>query len=375
MSSLSRPVLSPVEMFGRRLRNRLAVAPMTRVSAHGDGLATDRMKDYYRDFARGGFAIVITEGTYTDKDASQGYDRQPGITDRRQANSWAPIATAISDHGSLAIMQLMHAGALSQKQEPGRTIAPSAVPPLGEMMPAYGGSGPYRLPSAMTTTDLAEVRNGFVAAARRARRAGFHGVEIHAANGYLLDQFITEYTNRRDDEYGGSVSARIRYPAEIVAAVRDASPDDFVVGVRVSEAKVNDFNYRWGGKSEAETIFVALAEAGASYIHVAGEGRGFRESSSDKREPLSTMARRITGLPVIANGGLHDPDLADDVILDEHADLIALGRAALATPDWPRRIANGERVVAFENEIISPSASIQNTDAWFARKLAHGVHG
>ena len=375
MSSLSRPVLSPVEMFGRRLCNRLAVAPMTRVSAHGDGLATDRMKDYYRDFARGGFAIVITEGTYTDKDASQGYDRQPGITDRRQANSWAPIATAIADQGSLAIMQLMHAGALSQRQDARRTIAPSAVPPLGEMMPAYGGSGPYRLPSAMATTDLAEVRNGFVAAARRARRAGFHGVEIHAANGYLLDQFITEYTNRRDDEYGGSVSARIRYPAEIVAAVRDASPADFVVGVRVSEAKVNDFNYRWGGKSEAETIFVALAEAGASYIHVAGEGRGFRESSSDKREPLSTMARRITGLPVIANGGLHDPDLADDVILDEHADLIALGRAALATPDWPRRIANGERVVAFENEIISPSASIQNTDAWFARKLAHGVHG
>jgi len=375
MSSPSRPVLSHVEMFGRRLCNRLAVAPMTRVSAHGDGLATDRMKDYYRDFARGGFAIVITEGTYTDKGASQGYDRQPGITNRRQANSWVPIATAIANQGSLAIMQLMHAGALSQWQDARRTIAPSAVPPLGEMMPAYGGSGPYRLPSAMTKTDLAEVRNGFVAAARRARRAGFHGVEIHAANGYLLDQFITEYTNRRDDEYGGSVSARIRYPAEIVAAVRDASPDDFVVGVRVSEAKVNDFNYRWGGKSEAETIFLELAEAGASYIHVAGEGRGFRESSSDKREPLSTIARRITGLPVIANGGLHDPDLADDLILDEHADLIALGRAALATPDWPRRIANGEQVVAFENEMISPSASIQNTDAWFARKLAHGVHG
>ncbi|QDV84596.1 NADH:flavin oxidoreductase [Stieleria magnilauensis] len=375
MLSLSRPVLSPVEMFGHRIRNRLAVAPMTRVSASGDGFATDRMKDYYREYARGGFAIVITEGVYTDEDASQGYDRQPGIANRRQANSWAPIATAISDHGSLAIMQLMHAGALSQRQEAARIIAPSAVPPLGEMMPAYGGSGPYRLPSAMTKTDLAQVRKGFVTAARRARDAGFHGVEIHAANGYLLDQFITEYTNRRDDEYGGSVSARIRYPAEIVAAVRDTSPDDFVVGVRVSEAKVNDFNYRWGGKSEAETIFVALAEAGASYIHVAGEGRGFRESSSDKREPLSTVARGITGLPVIANGGLYDPDLADDVILDEHADLIALGRAALATPDWPRRIANGERVVAFENEMISPSASIQNTDAWFARKLVHGVPG
>ena len=371
MSNISRPVLSPVELFGRRLRNRLAVAPMSRVSASSNGLATDRMKDYYCEFARGGFAIVITEGTYTDEGASQGYDRQPGIANRRQANSWAPIATAISDHGSLAIMQLMHAGGLSQRQEAGRIIAPSAVPPLGEMMPEYGGSGPYRLPSAMTTTDLAEVRKGFVAAARRARCAGFHGVEIHAANGYLLDQFITEYTNRRDDEYGGPVEARIRYPAEIVTAVRDSSPEDFVVGVRVSEAKVNDFNYRWGRRSEVEATFLALAEAGASYIHVAGEGRGFRESSTGNREPLTTMARSVTGLPVIANGGLHDPDLADDVIRDEHADLIAIGRAALATPDWPRRIAHGERVVPFDNGMISPSASIQNTDAWFARQRAH----
>jgi 2,4-dienoyl-CoA reductase-like NADH-dependent reductase (Old Yellow Enzyme family) len=286
-----------------------------------------------------------------------------------------PIATAISDHGSLAIMQLMHAGALSQRQEAGRIIAPSAVPPLGEMMPEYGGSGPYRLPSTMTATDLAQVRKDFVAAARRARRAGFHGVEIHAANGYLLDQFITDYTNQRDDNYGGPVSARIQYPAEIVAAVRDSSPEDFVVGVRVSEAKVNDFNYRWGGASEAETVFTALAEAGASYIHVAGEGRGFREAISDKREPLTTLARRITGLPVIANGGLHNPDLADDVIRGGHADLIAIGRAALATPDWPRRIVKGDPVVRFEHAMISPSASIQHTDAWFARQRADVVHG
>ncbi|MEQ9410246.1 MAG: NADH:flavin oxidoreductase [Fuerstiella sp.] len=372
MSNISRPVLSHVELFGRGLRNRLAVAPMTRVSASSDGLATDRMRGYYREFARGGFAIVITEGTYTDKDASQGYNCQPGIADRRQANSWASIATAIDDHGSLAIMQLMHAGALSQRQEAGRIIAPSAVPPLGEMMPEYGGSGPYRMPAAMTATDLAQVRHGFVAAARRARRAGFHGVEIHAANGYLLDQFITEYTNRREDEYGGSASARIRYPAEVVAAVRDSSPTDFLVGVRVSEAKVNDFNYRWpGGTAEAVTIFTALADAGASYIHIAGEGRGFRESITGTQEPRTTLARRVTGLPVIANGGLDDPYLADAVIEREHADLISLGRAALAAPDWPARIANEESVVQFDRGMISPSASIQNADAWFDR--LHGI--
>ncbi len=367
MSESSRPIFSEFELLGRTLRNRLAVAPMSRVSATDDGLATNRMMRYYREFADGGFGIVITEGTYTDENASQGYDRQPGIANQRQANSWAPVASAIAGAGSLAIMQLMHAGALSQRQSrTGRVIAPSSVQPRGEMMPEYGGSGPYRLPMAMTASDLAQVREGFVAAASRAKRAGFHGVEIHAANGYLLDQFITEYTNLRDDEYGGCPSARIRYTAEIVAAVRKSVPVDFVIGVRISEAKVNDFNYRWpGGAAEGEMIFTALAEAGANYIHMAGEGRGFRESISGKQEPLTALARQVTGLPVIANGGLHDPDLADAAIQGGHADLIALGRAALATPDWPLRIANGDPVVPFDHEMIFPNASIENTSAWF----------
>ncbi len=367
MSEASRPILSEVELFGCTLRNRLAVAPMSRVSATDDGLVAGRMMSYYRSFARGGFGIVITEGTYTDEDASQGYDRQPGIATELQAKSWAPVASAIADAGSVAIMQLMHAGALSQRQSrTDRIIAPSAVQPLGQMMPEYGGKGPYRLPTAMTANDLARVREGFVAAAARARRAGFHGVEIHAANGYLLDQFITEYTNLRDDEYGASPWGRIRYVAEIVAAVWESVPTEFVVGVRVSEDKVNNYTYRWpGGAAEAETIFTALAEAGASYIHMAGEGRGFRESVSGEHEPLTTLARRITGLPVIANGGLDDPDVADDVVERGDADLIALGRAALATPDWPKRIAQSAPVVAFDHGMISPKASIENTNAWF----------
>ncbi len=364
-------LLSEVDLFGRTLQNRLVVAPMSRVSAIDGGLASDRMKTYYRDFASGGFGIVITEGTYTDEDASQGYDRQPGIANEEQAVAWAPIASAIADARGFAIMQLMHAGALSQRQSrTDRIIAPSAVQPLGKMMPEYGGSGLYRLPTAMTPNDLAEVRDGFVAAAARARQAGFHGVEIHAANGYLLDQFLTRYTNRRDDVYGGSAAARIRYAAEIVNAVRRSLPPDFVVGVRISEAKVNDFKYRWpGGAAEAETIFSVLAEAGASYIHMAGEGRGFRESTSSEKEPMTSLARRVTGLPVIVNGGLDDPDLANEVIKGGYADLNAIGRAALATPDWPRRIEQGDPLIAFDPEMISPSACIENTDEWFARHL------
>ncbi len=337
---------------------------MTRVSAGVEGVPTPRMRPYYGDFARGGFGVVITEGTYTDTDASQGYEGQPGMVNDLQQDAWRVIADEVRLEGSVIIMQLMHAGALAQRAF-GRTIAPTALRPRGEMMPDYGGHGPYPLPTEMTLDDLAAVRQGFVNAAKRASNAGFDGVEIHAANGYLLDQFNTWYTNLRVDEYGGSPDARIRYAAEIVSAVRAATPTEFIVGVRVSEAKVNDFDYRWpGGTDEATTIFSALARAGASYIHIAGEGRGFKDALAAGEEPFSSLARRVTGLPIIANGGLDDIDTADAVIAGDHADLVAIGRAALANPDWPRKVADGRPIASFEKEMISPIASIENTDRW-----------
>ncbi len=362
----TRPVLSSASFFGRSLPNRTVVAPMSRVSATEGGLATERMQRYYGAFARGGFAVVITEGTYTDADASRGYDRQPGIATQVQAETWRPIANEIRAAGAVAILQLMHAGALSQRTlKKGRTIAPSRIQPRGQMMPEYGGTGPYPLPLEMTEDDIRSVREGFARGARRARDVGFDGIEIHAANGYLLDQFNTAYTNQRTDRYGGTSENRIRLTAEIVESTRRAIPDDFIVGVRLSEAKVNDFGYRWpGGPVEAATIFTTLVSAGASYIHMAGEGRGFRDAIGRSTEPLTTLARRLTGLPVIANGGLGDPDLADEVIRGGHADLIASGRAALANPDWPRRIERGSTVTPFNREMLSPSASIENSDRW-----------
>ncbi|GJM25922.1 MAG: NADH:flavin oxidoreductase [Phycisphaerae bacterium] len=364
-NDLDADILSPASLLGRDLPNRSVVAPMSRVSATGDGRATARMQRYYGDFARGGFGIVITEGTYTDGNASQGYDRQPGIATESQLEAWRPVAQEIRDAGAITIMQLMHAGALSQR---GRwTIAPSRVQPLGAMMPEYGGAGVYRLPAAMTLADIQTVRDGFVRAGQRASEAGFDGVEIHAANGYLLDQFNTTYTNRRSDRYGGGPENRIRLTSEIVAAVRGAVPSDFTVGVRVSEAKVNDFEYRWpGGADEATTIFTSLASAGASYIHMAGEGRGFRDALESETEPYTALARRLTGLPVIANGGLGNPHLADEAIQKGYADLVAIGGIALANPDWPKRIEQGAPIVPFSREMLSPRATIENSARWLA---------
>jgi len=361
-----KPVLTPFQLGPLSLANRAVLAPMTRVSATKDGIPTSRMVEYYRDFARGGFGLVITEGTYPDNDASRGYDNQPGIASDSQREAWAGVVAAVHESGGRIVLQLMHAGALSQRSDGGRTIAPSSVKPRGEMMPEYGGSGSYRVPEEMTTDDLARVRDSFARAAVGAQAAGFDGVEVHAANGYLLDQFLTDYTNDRGDDYGDGAAARVRYPAEVVAAVRAATDKAFVVGVRVSEAKVNDFTYRWpGGPGEAQTIFTSFAEAGANYIHLAGEGRGFRETVENGADSYGALARRGTGLPVVVNGGLQEPELADAAIAGGHGDLVAIGRSALANPDWPQRVAAGLALRSFVPAMLSPCATIENSDRWW----------
>jgi 2,4-dienoyl-CoA reductase-like NADH-dependent reductase (Old Yellow Enzyme family) len=360
------PALMPQRIGAIELKNRLAVAPMSRVSAAPDGAPTDEMIDYYRDFARGGFGVVITEGTYTDAAYSQGYLNQPGLASDAHVEGWRRVTEAIHSEGAPVVAQLMHAGALSLGYSYGAgTIAPSAVTPRGQMLEEYGGSGRWPTPREMTDGDIDSVVDGFVDAAVRAQAAGFDGVEIHAANGYLLDQFLTAYTNTRDDVFGGSVENRIRLTGRIVADIRDRVGSQFLVGVRLSQTKVNDFTYRWpGGASDAEIIFAALADA-ADYLHIASEGRDFIETARfpDGRT-ITAVAREVSGLPVIANGGMHDMSQAADVLNEGHADLVSIGRGALANPDLPARLVASAELNQFDHAMLSPMATLANARAW-----------
>ncbi|PJK21763.1 NADH:flavin oxidoreductase [Mycolicibacterium goodii] len=365
------PGLTSVRLGGLKLDNRLAVAPMTRVSAAADGTPTDAMAGYYAEFARGGFGLVITEGTYTDTTHSQGYLNQPGLATDAHVAGWRPVTDALHAAGVPIVAQLMHAGALSQGNSHGvETIAPSAVPPRGTMLEEYGGSGTWPTPREMSAADIDAAIAGFVDAAARARAAGFDGVEIHAANGYLLDQFLTTYTNHRTDEYGGTVADRIRLAAQISAAVRTAVGADFLVGVRLSQTKVNDFEYRWpGGAQDAEVIFTALAATGIDYLHIASEGRDFIDGARlDDGRTITALARQVTGLPVIANGGMHDTTQAADVLDGGHADVLSIGRGALANPDLPQRVSSGTPLERFDHGMLSPMATIANAAAWTAAR-------
>ncbi|MGX5857400.1 oxidoreductase [Dyadobacter jiangsuensis] len=362
METISKTIFDSAEIHGRKLANRLVVAPMTRVSATPKGVPTQEMADYYEAFAAGGFGMIITEGTYTDELFSKANHNQPGIANTVQMQGWKRVVTAVHGHNVLIINQLMHAGALSEI--PGETIAPSAVQPLG--LRATDHTVPpsaFPMPRAMQTEDLEAVKAGYVRAAWLAYEAGFDGVELHAANGYLFDQFITPHTNLRTDEYGGNERNRLRFLMEVYRAVKAALPGGFIVGIRVSESKVNDLTYRWPGGSEtARRIFEVLAEINPDYLHIAAEGgRWERECRYPDGTSSNSIAKSLLKSPVIANGGMHDVALAETLLNSNAADLVSIGRAAIASPDWPKLMAAGEPVIPFFKELIKPSLTLAHT--------------
>ncbi|MFJ9496455.1 NADH:flavin oxidoreductase [Brevibacillus centrosporus] len=345
------------------LKNRIGLAPMTRVSATEDGQATQIMIDYYKSYAQGGFGFLITEGAYPDETYSQGYLNQSGIANEKHIAAWRKITEAVHQSGSKIIVQLMHAGAQSQgNRYKSEIIAPSHVRAKGEQLPFYVGEGPYKNPKPMTKADIQEVVRSFAEAAKRAKAAGFDGVEIHGANGYLLDEYLTDYMNQRTDEYGGSTENRVRILIEVANAVREAVGTDFVVGIRISQGKVSDYHHKWAGaEKDAEIIFSSLSRVGLDYIHVT-EYDATQPAFEGTDHTLAALAKKFSKVPVIANGHLEDPEKAEQLLIRGEADLITLGKGALANHDWPKRIAAGQPLREFNPEILGPKANIKDQE-------------
>ncbi|WP_281887437.1 NADH:flavin oxidoreductase [Paenibacillus sp. YYML68] len=354
-------LFSQLQLGSLTLSNRAVLSPMTRTSAEPSGQANDRMARYYSRFAKGGFGLIITEGIYPDLVNSRSYENQPGIASDQQAESWRPVIQAVQQEGGKIVAQLMHAGALVQHS--GFTpIAPSAVRPVGTMLEDHGGSGEFAVPRAMTLEEIRAVVESFAQAASRAKQIGFDGVEVHAANGYLLDQFLTDYTNHRTDEYGGSTERRIRIVVEVLEAIRAATGPDYVVGVRISQGKVNDFHHKWADReSDAKIIFERLRAASPHYIHTT-EYKAFAPAFGEGSPTLAELARRYSGLPVIANGKLGEPEQAEALLEKGEADLIAIGTSALVNPDWVKKVQAGEALNAFDHHFLQPIATLKEEE-------------
>lgn len=346
-----------------QMKNRIGLAPMTRTSATETGEATDTMMRYYAKFARGGFAFLITEGTYPDESYSQGYLNQPGISNSKHTEAWKKVVQAVHKEGASIFMQLMHAGSQAQgnRFRP-ESIAPSPVQPKGEKLSIYGGEGPFAVPREMTKADIADVVRGFGEAANRAKEAGFDGVEIHGANGYLLDEFLTDYMNQRTDEYGGSAENRVRVLVEVVMEVRKAVGKDYVVGIRISQGKVSDYHHKWAGaEKDAEIIFSRVSGAGVDYIHVTeydAEAPAFEGTNLT----LAALAKKYGTVPVIANGNLEQPEKAEAFLASGQADFITLGKGALANQDYVQRVKEGKPLKEFDFGLLQPRANVKEQE-------------
>jgi N-ethylmaleimide reductase len=310
-----------------QLSSRVVMAPMTRSRALGS-VPNELMREYY--VQRAGAGLIVSEGIAPSPDAL-GYARIPGLFSPEQVAGFRPITDGVHAAGGRIVAQLMHVGRIahpSNQPAGARVLGPSAVKADGQMYTDAAGPQPFPVPEAMSTADIATVREQYLQAARNAIAAGFDGIELHGANGYLLEQFLHPHTNRRDDAYGGSVERRARFVAEVARATADAIGAERV-GIRLSP--YNGYN-DMPAHAEVEEQYTALARAlrGLLYVHlVANPDPGFDSTARRIREAF--------GGPLILNGGF-DRERAESTLAAGSADLVAFGRPFIANPDLVRRL-------------------------------------
>ncbi len=319
-------LFSPLLVRALPLKNRVVMPPMATETATEDGIATDRTVAHYERRARAGVGLIIVEHTYVLPNGRRSR-RQLGIWRDACVPSLRRLAERIRSGGAAAVIQITHAGAASDRELIGeQPIAPSAVP-----LPLRGGAD---VPRAIAREDIPRLVAAFAEGARRAKEAGFDGVELHGAHGFLLNQFYSPLTNTRDDEYGGDRDGRLRFILDVVGAVRRAVGPDMIVLYRLGADDGIP-----GGLSVDDATYAALrlVEAGVDVIDVSGglggSGRD-RLSGQGYFAPLSRAVKQAVQVPVIVTGGITLPEAADDIVRRGDADLVGIGRALLADPDW-----------------------------------------
>ncbi len=331
---LSGSLLSPITVGPLSLPNRVLMAPMTRSRADAVGNPTSIMAEYYEQ--RAGAGLIISEGVVISPQG-KGYPNTPGIFTDEQEAEWTKIVDTVHAAGGRIFAQLWHVGRVSHPSlQPGGAlpVAPSAVAPTGQLYAAEGMKS-FVAPRALETGEIAGIVEHFRQAAARAKRAGFDGVELHGANGYLIDQFLRDGTNKRTDQYGGSLENRTRFLLEVVEAVSSVYGAERV-GVRLSPLGSSQGIHDSAPETTFQYAAAALRAFDLAYLHVIET----RSEAFDWR-----ALRSAFGGPYVANGG-YDLDSATAAIIDGNADLISFGVPFIANPDLVERFRVGAELNA-----------------------------
>jgi 2,4-dienoyl-CoA reductase-like NADH-dependent reductase (Old Yellow Enzyme family) len=326
-------LFEPVDIGGVTAPNRIALAPMTTCFADRDGYVTDRQIAFLAARAEGGAGLVMTEGAVVDP-RGRGWDHHFCAYDDRYLPGMARLASAISRKGALAWLQLMHNGR--------RTVSSvTGVQPVSATARRSPGAS-WEVPRRLSTEEVYEVIDMFVAAIRRGAEAGFHGAELHGGHAYLINQFLSPGKNDRDDEFGGDVEGRVRFAAEIIRRAHAELGHEYPVGVRLSVVE-----FEPGGITLDDTLEMVriLEREGAAYIDgsagVSTLTKELRWTIGTGEATLSEYAGRVRGelmrIPYMTVGRILRPETAERLLRDGVADIIGVGRALIADPEWPRK--------------------------------------
>lgn len=328
-------LFDPAVFGALQLSNRVVMAPLTRTRADDAGVPTAVMVEYYRQ--RAGQGLVISEGTWPAAEGKS-YAGQPGIVTPAQIEGWRPIADAVHEAGGTIVMQLMHGGRVGHPEISGqpRVVAPSALAAPGQTHTPVGKAD-LPVAHALTLDEIPEVVEQFAQAARNAIAAGFDGVEVHGANGYLVHEFLSPVSNIRDDSYGGSPENRARFAIEVTAAVAAAVGADRT-GIRLSPQH-NIQGVLEEDDADVHATYAAVAEGlaplGLAFIDVL---------SATPTSELVQHIRRTAGAPLIVNTGFGVVTTREDaeaLVADGWADAVAAGRPVIANPDLVERWREG----------------------------------
>jgi len=333
------PLLSPARIGGVEIRNRIVMPPMTTRLADEEGHVTDDTLAYYMARVRGGVGLITVEMASPTR-AGRHRRRELGIYDDRFLPGLTRLVRDIHAGGAKASIQLGHGSGHARVDICGETpLAPSAIP-----HPVFEVTNETIVPKAMTLDDIRATTAGFAAAAARAEQAGFDCVEIHAAHGYLISQFLTPFENRRTDAYGGSLENRARFGLDVLRAVKAAVKIPVIFRISVDD-------YFPEGLPETDGIKVAVwaAQAGADALHIAAGHYRSLPSAARMIPPMeypdatfldyAAQVKRQVAVPVIAVGRLGDPAAATDAVASGKADFVSLGRTLIADPDWVDKLA------------------------------------
>jgi len=337
-------LFDPLDLGGLNLKNRIAMAPMTRGRAGESRVPNELMAEHY--FQRSSAGLLITEATVISSQGI-GWIGSPGIYTDEMVEGWRKVTGLVNPTGSHLFLQMWHCGRVSHSDfhNGELPVSASAVKLNGDQIHTPSGKKDYETPRAMTEEDIRNTVNDYKKAAHNAKEAGFSGIEVHSANGYLLNQFLDSKTNLRDDQYGGNVENKFRFLREVLAAVCDIWPSNRV-GVRLSPNGVfNDM----GSTDFRETFLYAIKELNKldlAYVHIMdGLAFGFH----DKGEPmtLSEFREHYDGV-IIGNCGYSKED-AEERLAAGLADITAFGRPFISNPDLVERLKNGWPLAPFDD--------------------------